>query len=196
MVVLDTMMPSEHGLALCQYLGSTTAILIILLTAIAEDTDRSVGLEVGADDYVTQPFNPRELLARIESVIRRTQSLPPGREPVREAFDHAHVHNKPCLLYRGTRWGNRLEYDIRLTLPRCFVDRVKEPISTANLVMPILHPTPPKRAGMGISDRQASRARPPGPFPSAAPARRPAGRGASPGSPRGTPVRESPSASL
>ena len=58
--------------------GDFTRTPVILLTAMAEDTDRIVGLEVGADDYVTKPFNPRELLARIKAVIRRTQSLPPG----------------------------------------------------------------------------------------------------------------------
>ncbi|MDE0060662.1 MAG: response regulator [Defluviicoccus sp.] len=81
LVVLDIMMPGEDGLALCRHLRETTGIPVILLTAMAEDTDRIVGLEVGADDYVTKPFNPRELLARIKAVIRRTQSLPPGREP-------------------------------------------------------------------------------------------------------------------
>ena len=82
LVVLDIMMPGEDGLQLCRHLRETTQIPVILLTAMAEDTDRIVGLEVGADDYVTKPFNPRELLARIKAVIRRAQSLPPGREPV------------------------------------------------------------------------------------------------------------------
>ena len=82
LVVLDIMMPGEDGLQLCRHLRETTRIPVILLTAMAEETDRIVGLEVGADDYVTKPFNPRELLARIKAVIRRAQSLPPGREPV------------------------------------------------------------------------------------------------------------------
>ncbi len=81
LVVLDIMMPGEDGLDLCRHLRATTRIPVILLTAMVEDTDRIVGLEVGADDYVTKPFNPRELLARIKAVLRRTQSLPPGREP-------------------------------------------------------------------------------------------------------------------
>ena len=81
LVVLDIMMPGEDGLTLCRHLRETTRIPVILLTAMAEDTDRIVGLEVGADDYVTKPFNPRELLARIKAVIRRSQSLPPEREP-------------------------------------------------------------------------------------------------------------------
>ncbi len=79
-VVLDVMMPGEDGLQLCRHLRATTRLPIILLTAMAEETDRIVGLEVGADDYVTKPFNPRELLARIKAVIRRSHSLPPGRD--------------------------------------------------------------------------------------------------------------------
>src|SRR5918995_6712037 len=83
LVVLDIMMPGEDGLSLCRHLRATTDLPVILLTAMAEDTDRVIGLEMGADDYVTKPFNPRELLARIKAVLRRTNSLPRPRE----AFD-------------------------------------------------------------------------------------------------------------
>ena len=93
LVVLDVMMPGEDGLSLCRHLRETTRIPVILLTAMGEETDRIVGLEVGADDYVAKPFNPRELLARIKAVIRRTQSLPPDREPV------------PAGSYRFDRWS-------------------------------------------------------------------------------------------
>lgn len=78
-VVLDLMMPGEDGLSLCRHLRANTELPIIMLTAMAEDTDRIVGLEIGADDYLTKPFNPRELLARIKAVLRRAQSLPPQR---------------------------------------------------------------------------------------------------------------------
>lgn len=72
LVVLDVMMPGEDGLALTRRLRAQGAqIPIIMLTAMAEDTDRIVGLEMGADDYITKPFNPRELLARIRAVLRR-----------------------------------------------------------------------------------------------------------------------------
>ena len=80
LVVLDVMMPGEDGLTLCRHLREATAIPVILLTALAEDTDRVVGLEMGADDYLTKPFNPRELLARIKAVLRRTHALPPQRQ--------------------------------------------------------------------------------------------------------------------
>jgi len=77
LVVLDIMMPGEDGLSLCRHLRETTKLPVILLTAMAEETDRIIGLEMGADDYLTKPFNPRELLARIKAVLRRVVSLPP-----------------------------------------------------------------------------------------------------------------------
>jgi two-component system OmpR family response regulator len=80
LVVLDIMMPGEDGLSLCRYLTETPSPAVILLTAVSEDTDRIIGLEIGADDYITKPFNPRELLARIKAVLRRAQSIPPSRE--------------------------------------------------------------------------------------------------------------------
>jgi two-component system, OmpR family, response regulator len=83
LVVLDIMMPGEDGLSLCRDLRATSGVPIILLTAVVEETDRIVGLELGADDYVTKPFNPRELLARIKAVLRRVHSLPPQRATLR-----------------------------------------------------------------------------------------------------------------
>jgi two-component system OmpR family response regulator len=76
LVVLDLMLPGEDGLSLCRKLRATTNLPVIMLTAMGEDTDRIVGLEMGADDYLPKPFNPRELLARIKAVLRRVQSLP------------------------------------------------------------------------------------------------------------------------
>lgn len=91
LIVLDIMMPGEDGLSVCRELRSTTNMPIILLTAVAEETDRIVGLEMGADDYVAKPFNPRELLARIKAVLRRVNTLPPrqvGRRGKTVRFDH------------------------------------------------------------------------------------------------------------
>jgi two-component system OmpR family response regulator len=79
LVVLDVMMPGEDGISICRRLQETTQVPVILLTALAEDADRIVGLELGADDYVDKPFNPRELVARIRSVLRRSRMLPPVR---------------------------------------------------------------------------------------------------------------------
>jgi len=77
LVVLDIMMPGENGLALCRELPAGTATPVIFLTAMAEAADRISGLEIGADDYVVKPFDPRELVARINAVLRRTNMLPP-----------------------------------------------------------------------------------------------------------------------
>jgi two-component system OmpR family response regulator len=72
LVVLDLMLRGEDGLNLCRRLRATSHVPIIMLTAMADHTDRIVGLEVGADDYLTKPFDPRELLARVKAVLRRT----------------------------------------------------------------------------------------------------------------------------
>jgi two-component system, OmpR family, response regulator len=74
LVVLDIMMPGEDGLSLCRHLRETQNMPVILLTALTDETDKIVGLELGADDYVTKPFNPRELIARIKAVLRRSIS--------------------------------------------------------------------------------------------------------------------------
>jgi two-component system OmpR family response regulator len=76
LVLLDIMMPGEDGLSLCRHLVETAQLPVILLTARGEATDRIVGLEMGADDYVVKPFEPRELVARIRSVLRRASREP------------------------------------------------------------------------------------------------------------------------
>jgi two-component system OmpR family response regulator len=72
LVILDLMLRGEDGLSLCRQLRATSPVPIIMLTAMADHTDRVVGLEVGADDYLTKPFDQRELLARVKAVLRRT----------------------------------------------------------------------------------------------------------------------------
>ncbi|MEZ6931834.1 MULTISPECIES: response regulator [Aeromonas] len=83
LLVLDLMMPGEDGLTLCRELRVKSRLPIIMLTAMGEETDRIIGLEMGADDYLAKPFNPRELLARIKAVMRRTQA---ESQPVPEAL--------------------------------------------------------------------------------------------------------------
>src|SRR5712672_1579891 len=76
LVILDVMLPREDGFRLCQSLRATSRVPIIMLTAVSDYTDRTVGLELGADDYVTKPFDQRELLARVKAVLRRiTETL-------------------------------------------------------------------------------------------------------------------------
>jgi two-component system OmpR family response regulator len=76
-VVLDVMLPGENGLALCRDLRARSGLPVIMLTARAEEVDRIIGLEIGADDYLTKPFSLRELLARINNILRRARTLPP-----------------------------------------------------------------------------------------------------------------------
>lgn len=87
LVLLDIMMPGEDGLSLCRHLMETQQIPVILLTARGEATDRIVGLEMGADDYIVKPFEPRELVARIRSVLRRAQRSEPDA-----AVESGHVY--------------------------------------------------------------------------------------------------------
>jgi DNA-binding response OmpR family regulator len=78
LVVLDIMMPGEDGTSFCRRLRQDSDIPIIMLTALGEDVDRIVGLEMGADDYLPKPFNPRELIARIKNILRRAPPSQPG----------------------------------------------------------------------------------------------------------------------
>ena len=88
LVLLDVMMPGEDGLSLLAHIRATSRTPVILLTARAEETDRIVGLEIGADDYVTKPFSPRELLARVKAVLRRRDEGggAPVAAPAAEAY--------------------------------------------------------------------------------------------------------------
>ena len=82
LIVLDLMLPGEDGLAICRRLrGTANAISVIMLTAKGDEVDRIVGLEVGADDYLPKPFSPRELVARINAVLRRRAAPPPPGAP-------------------------------------------------------------------------------------------------------------------
>lgn len=76
LVILDIMMPGEDGLSLCRHIRSGVDVPVIIVSARSEETDRIVGLEIGADDYLVKPFNPRELLARIKTIVRRARTIP------------------------------------------------------------------------------------------------------------------------
>lgn len=82
LVILDVMMPDEDGLTLCRYLKGNSGPPVIMLTALGEETDTIVGLEMGADDYISKPFSPRELLARVKAVLRRVTEVRPHTETV------------------------------------------------------------------------------------------------------------------
>ena len=106
LVVLDVMLPGTDGLELCRWIRSTSELPVIMLTARGEEADRIVGLELGADDYVTKPFSPRELAARVRSVLRRASSA--GTADERLTFGDVRLE-------RGTREVWREDREVRLT---------------------------------------------------------------------------------
>ena len=87
LIVLDLMLPGDDGLTLCRDLRSKSELPVIMLTARGDETDRIVGLEMGADDYLPKPFSARELLARIKVILKRVRSLPPNLQ----ADDHTEL---------------------------------------------------------------------------------------------------------
>jgi two-component system, OmpR family, response regulator len=89
LVLLDIMMPGEDGLSLCRHIAANDGPPVILLTAKSEETDRIIGLEIGADDYVVKPFSPRELVARIKVVLRRVLSGAPKNAASGEIYNFA-----------------------------------------------------------------------------------------------------------
>jgi DNA-binding response OmpR family regulator len=106
LVVLDVMLPGMDGLALCRWIRDRSAMPVILLTARGEEADRIVGLELGADDYVTKPFSPRELAARVRTVLRRGN----GTALPRETVEFGDV-----VLYGSSREARRAGTLVQLT---------------------------------------------------------------------------------
>jgi DNA-binding response OmpR family regulator len=106
LVLLDVMLPGTDGLELCRWIRSSSELPVIMLTARGEEADRIVGLELGADDYVTKPFSPRELAARVRTVLRRSSPRPPAEE--RLAFGDVELE-------RETREVRQAGREVRLT---------------------------------------------------------------------------------
>ncbi|WP_449815731.1 osmolarity response regulator transcription factor OmpR [Methylobacillus methanolivorans] len=136
LLVLDLMLPGEDGLAICRRLranGST--IPVVMLTARGDEIDRIIGLEMGADDYLPKPFNPRELLARINAVLRRHSRLPPGT-PVAEAD---HISFGDFIFDPSTRTLTKNGDPVTITsgefaLLKVFVDHPRQPLSRDRLM--------------------------------------------------------------
>jgi DNA-binding response OmpR family regulator len=105
-VVLDVMLPGLDGLELCRWIRRRSELPVIMLTARGDEADRIVGLELGADDYVTKPFSPRELAARVRSVLRRSKAVTPSDEKL--AFGDVELE-------RSTREARKAGAQIRLT---------------------------------------------------------------------------------
>ncbi|HZQ62459.1 MAG TPA: two-component system response regulator OmpR [Casimicrobiaceae bacterium] len=137
LIVLDLMLPGEDGLAVCRRLrGAGEMVPIIMLTAKGEDVDRIIGLEMGADDYLTKPFNPRELVARIHAVLRRQREhMVPGGA----AIDGKAVFG-PYELDLAARTLSDGERTIHLTtgefsLIKVFVTHPRQPLAREKLMM-------------------------------------------------------------
>jgi two-component system phosphate regulon response regulator OmpR len=137
LVVLDLNMPGEDGISLARFLRDNHPVGIIMLTAAAEVVDRIVGLEVGADDYVTKPFEPRELLARIKSVLRRLENAAPaaGSEPAdgRMPFGNCSLDMDARRLFDGNGEEitiTSMEYD----LLKAFADHPNKVLSRDQLL--------------------------------------------------------------
>ncbi len=107
LVVLDLMLPGTDGLSLCRWIRARSDLPVIMLTALGEEADRIVGLEVGADDYVTKPFSPRELAARVKTVLRRSTPSAPSA---------GRIETGDLVIDGGTREVHRAGTPLKLTL--------------------------------------------------------------------------------
>ena len=104
LIVLDLMLPDIDGIEICRRIRQKSDVPILMLTARDEDVDKIIGLEVGADDYMTKPFNPRELVARVKSILRRSGARPQGTRE-RDACSTATSTSTPAAV--RSRWETR-----------------------------------------------------------------------------------------
>jgi len=131
LVILDVMMPRMSGLDVCKQLKAKRPSLpVIMLTARGQEVDKVVGLELGADDYVTKPFSIRELLARIKAVLRRVYVVPKDRESY--AFGDVEVNLRTCKVFRA---GKPIEFSAKeFELLKCFLYHPGEALSRERLL--------------------------------------------------------------
>jgi two-component system OmpR family response regulator len=135
LVVLDIMLPGEDGLSICRRLRARTSLPILMLTAKADDIDRIVGLEIGADDYLPKPFNPRELLARIRAILRRSEAAPTAPEASTRSIGFgnliADLDGRAVVAQDGAAVDlTSAEFD----LLACFLERPKRVLSREQLL--------------------------------------------------------------
>jgi len=134
LVILDIMLPDEDGLSICRRLRARSAVPIIMLTAKSDDIDRIVGLELGADDYLGKPFNPRELLARVRAILRRTDrshATPQARRRRSFASFIVDLDARSVDTTDGTRVAlTSAEFD----LLACFVERPRRVLTRDQLL--------------------------------------------------------------
>jgi two-component system OmpR family response regulator len=134
LVILDLMLPGEDGLSICRRLRARGAVPIIMLTAKNDDVDRIVGLELGADDYLGKPFNPRELLARIRAILRRVERTAPAAAPQRRRSFAGFVVDLDARSV-DTKDGMRVPLtSAEFDLLACFVERPRRVLTRDQLL--------------------------------------------------------------
>ncbi|MDX5445015.1 MAG: two-component system response regulator OmpR [Zoogloeaceae bacterium] len=136
LIVLDLMLPGEDGLAICRRLrASENTVPIVMLTAKGDEVDRIIGLEMGADDYLPKPFNPRELVARVHAVLRRQPTTLPGAPTLEDEI----VRFGSIVVNLGTRSLTRDDQDVALTtgefsLLKVLLQHPRQPLSRDKLM--------------------------------------------------------------
>lgn len=136
LMVLDLMLPGEDGLSICRRIRSTGSVMpIIMLTARGDEVDRIIGLEMGADDYLPKPFNPRELMARINAVTRRHERL----QPTAPSINSELVHIGEFIFNASSRSLTKNGEPVTITsgefaLLKVFVDHPRQPLSRDRLM--------------------------------------------------------------
>jgi two-component system, OmpR family, phosphate regulon response regulator OmpR len=136
LIVLDLMLPGEDGLAICRRLrASENTVPIVMLTAKGDEVDRIIGLEMGADDYLPKPFNPRELVARVHAVLRRQPTTLPGAPNLEDEI----VRFGSIVVNLGTRSLTRDDQDVALTtgefsLLKVLLQHPRQPLSRDKLM--------------------------------------------------------------
>ena len=144
LVVLDLMLPDIDGLEVCRQIRSTSDVPILMLTARDDDVDKIVGLEVGADDYLTKPFNPRELVARIKSILRRSSQTARSSRPQEAAMEHGHLRID----------AGRREVTVSRPAGAARAEGVRPAVGAARPPRAGADPRPAARAGVGLHLRR------------------------------------------
>ncbi|MDN5621117.1 MAG: response regulator transcription factor [Psychrobacter sp.] len=140
LLVLDIMMPKIDGLSVLRQLPNISDIPVIMLTAKGEEIDRIIGLELGADDYITKPCNPRELLARINAVIKRTNTTTSEHTPLPESRLHLDQNQRVCEIDGVALQVTGTEFDLLVALLKQKGDVVSKAWLSENVLQRELQP--------------------------------------------------------
>ncbi|MEJ2229362.1 MAG: response regulator transcription factor [Alphaproteobacteria bacterium] len=133
LIILDLMLPGEDGLSICRKLRMRDDVPVLMLTAKSEDIDRVVGLEMGADDYLTKPFNPRELLARVRAILRRTRKELHDQPTRRFAFE-GFVMDLDARTLTAPKGEDITLTSAEFDLLACFVERPRRVLARDQLL--------------------------------------------------------------